>query len=118
MSERDVELHRRWFEAYNARDTEALIAYCDPDIVLHSVFAAAVGGVYHRHDGLRSWHRDMQDVWGNEIRFDPEAYYDLGEHTLVVGVMRGRGKHSGVEVAMPGAQVARWRRGLMVHAKG
>ena len=41
--ERNVDLLPRWFEALNARDIEALIALCDPDIEFHSAFAA-VGG--------------------------------------------------------------------------
>jgi hypothetical protein len=32
VSEQNVELHRRLIEAYNARDTEKLIALCDPQI--------------------------------------------------------------------------------------
>jgi ketosteroid isomerase-like protein len=118
MSESNVELHRRWFEAYNARDTEALIAYCDPGIVFHSVFAAAGGAVYHGHDGMRQLHQDFRDVWGDEIRFEPEAYHELGDHTLALGVLHGRGRQSGIEVSITGAHVARWRGGLMVYAKG
>ena len=118
MSERNVELHRRFFEAYNARDTETLISYCDPGIEFHSVFAAAGGSVYHGHHGMRRLHQDFQEVWGNEIRFDAEAYFDLGDSTLVTGRLLGRGQHSGVNVAIVGAQVAKWRNGLMVYAKG
>jgi ketosteroid isomerase-like protein len=118
MSKRNIVLYRRWFEAYNARDTEALVEYCDPDIEFHSVFAVAGGAVYHGHDGMRKLHQDFRDVWGDEIRFDPEAYFDLGDHALVFGLLHGRGRHSGVEVAMAGAQVVRWRDGLMVYAKG
>jgi ketosteroid isomerase-like protein len=118
MSEGNIEQYRRWFEAYNARDTEALIEYCDPSIELHSVFAVAGGAIYHGHDGMRKLHQDFRDIWGDEIRFDPETYFDLGDHALVFGLLHGRGGHSGVEVAMAGAQVARWRNGLMVYAKG
>ena len=116
MSEQNVELHRRWFEAYNARDIEALIAYCDPGIEFHSVFAAVGGALYHGHDGMRRWHRDIQDVWGEEISIEPEAYFDLGDHTLVFA-LHGRGQGSGAEVAIAGAQVARWRDGRMVYVK-
>ena len=33
-------------------------------------------------------------------------------------VLRGRGRHSGVEVAMPVALVTRWREGLLVYLHG
>ena len=119
MSDENVELLRRWIEAFNAREIDAIIARCDPSIELHSVFAAAGGAVYTGHDGLRRWQRDLEDAWGEGIRVEPEAsYVDLGERTLVFYVLHGRGKHSGVEVTMPVATVFRWRGGLIVYFKG
>src|SRR5438046_174594 len=59
MSEQDIELQRRFTEAFNARDVDALIALCDPNIEIHSTFAE-LGAVYHGHDGLRRWHRDFE----------------------------------------------------------
>jgi ketosteroid isomerase-like protein len=116
VSRRNVELIRRYVAAFNARDIEAFIACCDSGIEFHSVFAAVGGGVYHGHDGLRSWHRDFMEVWGNEIRLEPEAYFDLGERTLAFLVLRGRGRHSGAQVAAPYAHLVRWRDDLAVYA--
>jgi hypothetical protein len=82
------------------------------------LFATVGGAVYCGHDGLRRLFRDFEDVWGDEIGIEPEAYFDLGEHTLVFQVARGRGRQSGAEVAMPYAEVARWRDGLCVYFKG
>lgn len=117
MSGQNVEFHRRLFEAFNARDVEAFIAYCDPQIEFHSTFAAVGGGVYHGHDGLRTWHRDFEEVWGDEIRLEPEEFFELGEHTLVFYVARGRGRQSGAEVMQSAANVMRWRAGLCVYSK-
>jgi ketosteroid isomerase-like protein len=118
VSEQNIELHRRLVKAFNARDVEAIISLCDPRIEFHSVFAA-VGAVtvFHGHDGMRKWHRDLEDVWGDDFRAEPEAYFDLGEHTLMFHVLHGRGKQSGAEVAMPFAQVCRWRDGVGVYSK-
>jgi ketosteroid isomerase-like protein len=117
MSERNVELQSRLLKAYNARDLEGFLALCDPTIEFVSAFAAVGGGVFHGHDGLRSWWQgDVDRVWG-ESRLQPEAYFDLGEQTLVFYSVHGRGRHSGAEVAMPVALVTRWRDGLAVHAK-
>jgi len=118
VSRENVERHRRVIEAYNARDVEAFIAYCDPSIEFHSAFASVGGAVYHGHDGVRKFFRDMQDAWGGVIRIEPEAYFDLGEHTLAVYALHARGRHSGADVAMPVALLARWRDGLVVYAEG
>jgi ketosteroid isomerase-like protein len=117
VSRHNVELARRFFDANNARDTDAIIACFDPSAEFHSVFAAVGGEVYHGHDGVRRYVRDRADAL-EEIRLEPEAYFDLGEDTLIFYVGRGRGRHSGAEVALPGAQVFRWREDLIVYAKG
>jgi ketosteroid isomerase-like protein len=117
VSVQNVELHRRVNAAFSARDIEGLIALCDRQIEFHSLFEAVGDTVYHGHDGLRSWHRDLEDAWAEEIRIEPEAFFDLGEHTLAFNVLHGRGRHSGAEAVMPYAQAVRWRDGLMVHFK-
>jgi ketosteroid isomerase-like protein len=117
MPELNVELNRRLVEAFNARDLDAMLALVDPSCEWHSAFAGVFGGVYHGHDGVRMWHRDLEEAWGDEIRVDSEAYFDLGEHTLSFQVVHGRGRHSGAEVAMPAAHVFRWRDGLIVYFK-
>jgi ketosteroid isomerase-like protein len=117
MSESNVELTRRFGAAYDARDSEAIIAYCDPSIEYHAAWAGIAPTIYHGHEGMRRWHRDLQEAWGDEIRVEPEAIFELGEHTLIVYVVRGRGRQSGAGVAMPGANVMRWREGRLVYLK-
>jgi hypothetical protein len=118
MSQENMALLRRLITAFNARDIEAMIAHCfHPSVEFHSTFTAVGGAVYHGHDGLRRWHRDLGEAWGDEIRLEPEAHFDLGEQMLSFYVLRGRGSQSGVEVAMAIAQVARWREDLIVYLK-
>jgi ketosteroid isomerase-like protein len=117
VSDQNIELLRGFTEAYNARDAEAFISYCDPSVELHSAFAAVGGAVYHGHAGVHRFFRDMEEAWGKDIRSEPEAYFDLGDQTLAFSVFHGRGRQSGAEVAMPIAHVARWRDGLIVWTK-
>jgi ketosteroid isomerase-like protein len=113
MSRHNVELLRRAIDAYNARDLDAVIACCDPSIEFHSMVGAG-GGVYSGHEGMRRWHLDLEDAWGIDIRIEPEAYFDLGDRSLLFHVLRGRGRNSGARVAMPNAAAASWREGLIV----
>ena len=117
MSQENVKLHRRAIEAFNSHDVEVFVALCDRSIEAHSVFAAVGGAVYHGHDGLRRFFGEARDTWGDEIRIEPEAYFDLGESTLVFYVLHGHGRQSGVEVTMPIVQLVRWRDGLCVYFK-
>src|SRR5438132_889968 len=116
MSESNATLHRRIFEAYNARDIETFIARCDPSIEFHSTFSV-VGGDYHGRDGMREYFRDLADAWEGDIHVESEAYFDLGEHSLAFFVLHAHGSHSGVQVAMPSTQAGRWSDGLCVYLK-
>jgi ketosteroid isomerase-like protein len=108
---RNIELHRRAVAAFNTRDVEQFIAFCDPEIEVHSAVTATV---YHGHDGVRRWHRDLSEAFGGEVQAEPEAYFDLDEHTITFHVLRGRGQHSGAEVTEHFAHVHTWRNGLIV----
>jgi ketosteroid isomerase-like protein len=116
VSQQNVELHRRAFQAFNARDIDALLALSDPSIEGHSVFTE-VSGVYHGHEGARRFFGDLEDAWGGDLRLKPEAYFDLGEHTLVFYLARARGRQSGAEITRQHAQVLRWREGLCTYWK-
>jgi hypothetical protein len=115
--EQSVELHRRLYEAFNARDVDALLALCEPSIEVQSAFSAVSGAVYLGHDGVRRWQGDLQEAWGDEIRVEAEAYFDLGEHALAFDVLHGRGRRSSAEVTLLGAAVTRWRAGQCVYFK-
>jgi hypothetical protein len=85
--------------------------------VHHPFFAAVGGAVYHGHDGVRNWIRDLEDAWAGGLRIEAEGYFDLGEETLLLYILHGRGRQSGAEVAMPLAQVCRWRNGVVISTK-
>jgi hypothetical protein len=55
--------------------------------------------------------------WGGEIRTEPQAYFELGEHTLALSVHHSRGRLSGVELEAPDALVVRWRDDLIVYLR-
>jgi ketosteroid isomerase-like protein len=118
VSEQNVELHRRAVEAFNTRDVEEFLALCDPQIELHSAVTVPGGGIYHGHDGVRRWYRDLADAFGDEVRLEPEAYFDLGEQTITFHLLHGRGRHSGAHIAEPFAHLHRWRDGLIVYFQG
>jgi ketosteroid isomerase-like protein len=116
MSRENVELHRTLNVAFNELDADALVAVFDPSIEVHSVFAAIGGAIYHGHDEVRQWLRDIEDAW-SVFRVESEAYFDLGEHTLAFVTLNGRGRQSGADVVMPYAQVMRWRVDRCVYFK-
>jgi ketosteroid isomerase-like protein len=107
MSQENVELTHRAFDAFNRRDFDALLALMDDDVEVFSRLVALEGG-YHGHDGVRRWCQHLLDAfpdWSPE----PAEVRDLGDLTLGKVHYRGHGGESGAPVDQVIWQVARWR---------
>ena len=110
MSEQNVEIVRRIFEAAASRDSAAVFALYDPAVEWDASRAPMPrliggGGVLHGHNGLRKFFQERNAIWG-EIEDVPEELIDAGEHVVSADIERGRGRSSGVEVEM--TQYAVW----------
>src|SRR5215204_698821 len=58
MSQENVELAYRAFDAFARHDLDVFVAFHDPDCEIQPLLAA-VGGNYHGHDGVREWWEDL-----------------------------------------------------------
>ena len=103
MSEENVEVVRRVYEAAAGRDTETILALYDPAVELDvsrlmvSGGGGSTEGVYVGHDGLRSLFRDWYEAY-ESIDYDYEQLTDAGENVIAVVNRKVRGRSSGVEV--------------------
>jgi ketosteroid isomerase-like protein len=109
MSEENVEVVRRVFEAYVGGDLEESLKYTDPDVVWNPVEEAPRRG----HDAVRSnmerWESDWED-----LETTPEEFIDAGDAVLVTVHFAGRGRGSGIEVDARLYEVYRLRDGKIV----
>ena len=97
MSQENVELIRRGFVAFNARDVEALVAVCASDCEWMPFRAQLEGISYRGHDGIRRFVEDMDQDW-HAFRIEPVELHDRGARVVVVGRVIAAGRGSGVEV--------------------
>jgi ketosteroid isomerase-like protein len=118
MSQENVEVVRRVYEAIARGDTAAVLAAYDPGVEWDfrgSPFRDFLrGDVYHGHDGIRSFiHERTEDAWA-DIQDHLEELIDAGDHVISVVTSRGRGLASGVEVERAHAGVWTLRSGMIV----
>jgi ketosteroid isomerase-like protein len=98
MSEENVEIIRRVYDAAARRDAETVLALYDAEVELDvSRLGLADLNVYHGHDGLRSLFREWNEIWG-KIEYDYEELIDAGEHVVSVVTRHARGRASRAEV--------------------
>ena len=99
MSEENVETVRNWVAAINAADSDRLIELADPEVDYLPYLAALAGesGAYRGHDGLRQYVRDLAEAWSS-YKVEIHELEDLGDHVLMQGRLRGKGRFSGLDV--------------------
>jgi ketosteroid isomerase-like protein len=110
----NVALVRKSFEAMRAWDIDTLLGLYDPDIEFMPLTGTRVeSGGYSGHEGVRGYLSEAQDLW-DVMEPVGEMFTEVGDHVLVVGRCRVRGRSSGAESNPVCAWVLEVRDGLIV----
>jgi ketosteroid isomerase-like protein len=116
MSQENVEIVRRGYEALNRGDVEGMIETTEPHArwdLSERVFNPAV---YEGHDGIRRFIEEIDEVW-DHFRLEPLEFIDAGDKVVVSHLVRGRGKGSGVDVELPSTSVYTLRNGKVTGSR-
>jgi ketosteroid isomerase-like protein len=112
MSDQNVELARRAYDAFNGRDLDGLLSLTHDEVVVESRLVAIEGG-YRGLEGMRRW-------WENLFEFIPDytievqSLRDLGETTLAHLRCTGHGAGSSTPLVETVWQPIRWRDGKCI----
>jgi uncharacterized protein len=117
MSQENVEIVRRGFEAFQRGDTEAILDDVDPDVEVHEPTDLPDAQVFHGHAGLLATVEKAQAMF-EDIRIEAEEFTDAGDRVVIWYRVVGRGKGSGVEVEMHQGSVWTFREGKIVRVEG
>jgi len=118
MSQENVEIVRRAYEAAARHDTTNVLAFYDPEIawdISHAPARDVMGEphVFNGHEGLRTFFRQWYEAW-KHVEPEVEELIDGGDQIVSVETTRGRGRTSGVVVELPHAAVWTIREGKIV----
>jgi ketosteroid isomerase-like protein len=111
MSQENVDVVRATFDAFQRRDLDAFLGHMDPEVEYRSLILE-VEGVYHGHDGMRSWWDSVLAVfpqWNPEI----QDARDLGQQVLSRVRAEGHGTGSGIALERDIWHLAEIRDGRM-----
>lgn len=114
MSEENVQIVRRVWEASERGDSDTVFALYDPAMVWdQSTLSGPVTGIYRGHEGVRRVWREWLDAFETH-HASAETFIDAGDAVVVGYRLGGRGKTSGVEVEARRWNVYRIRNGLVI----
>ena len=114
MSDPNVQIVQRAFEAIRRRDLDTLLSLYDPDIEFMPLTGILVEtGGYAGHAGVRDYFDEVAQVW-EEMRPYAHTTQPVGDHVVVMGGCAVRGIGSGLESDDPMAWVITLRDGKIV----
>jgi uncharacterized protein len=117
MSQENVDLVRRGFEAFARRDIAAVLELLAPDVdVTSDALGLSGGGSYLGHDGFVRATKETLEAF-EDYRIDGEEFIDAGDDVVVLVHISGRGRGSGVPVDMRLVHVWTVRGGKGVRAR-
>jgi ketosteroid isomerase-like protein len=93
MSEKNVEVVRRIWDAYSRRDFDEIQAQSDPAVVMITVEDGTLYGI----EAVRRNHERWWEAWDNP-ETTVEEVIGVGDRVFVMARFRGRGRSSGAEV--------------------
>ena len=118
MSQENVEIVRRGFDAWNRGDIEGFRAYISPEWEWHPArMFPGTDTVYHGAEGFTRFWKTFRAPW-ESMRAEAERIEDLGDRVLALMTLTGRRKGSDVEVTSEYANVFTLRDGLVIYQVG
>jgi ketosteroid isomerase-like protein len=97
----NAEIVKRLYESFRTRDNAAAFELYAPDVVwdMSRTEMPGLSGVYHGHDGIRTFWRNWLDAWkGIEWeQSEPEELED-GRVRVRVYNQRNEGRETGIEI--------------------
>jgi ketosteroid isomerase-like protein len=116
MSEENVKLALRAFDAWNRGDYDAWIETFDSDCEFSPLRAQLEGQPYRGHDGLRQFMRDLTEEW-ESVRFGLTDIRDAGDQLVGLLRFKARGRSSQAELDLPIGVVASMREGKILKVR-
>jgi ketosteroid isomerase-like protein len=104
MSQENVEVARAFYDAYNARDSEALDRLLHPEAEITTLSARGGLGGDWSQGATTQYFQQLDEAWAG-LRIEIEDYREVGGRVVALGVARGAGMSSHIEVASDFAAV-------------
>jgi ketosteroid isomerase-like protein len=96
MSEENIEIARRGYEAYNRDGPYAILDHLDPQIEWGTP-EQGVAGTYHGHEGVRRFLDEFFELF-ESAEIEPEEFIEAGDQLLVPFKFTAKAKGSGLRL--------------------
>jgi ketosteroid isomerase-like protein len=110
MSQENVEIVRRTFDAFARGDIESLLPLLDPDVEIRSLMTEAERTIYRGHKAAREWFAAVLDVFP-DWRPSPQQVRSFDDVVVVAFHVTATAAGSGIRIEQTYWHAARLRDG-------
>jgi ketosteroid isomerase-like protein len=103
---------RRWFDAFNSRNLEEMLACMDADVDFRPLRLHGIEGAYHGHPGVGDWFADLERMEHHHRIELSKVQASSGGEVIAAGALSAAGPGSSSFWA-----VDRFKGGLIVAAR-
>jgi ketosteroid isomerase-like protein len=117
MSQTNLEIVRRAYEAFNRRDFDAVLQVMDPELEWHQFTQFPDRDTYRGHEDLRDrfLKRQLVEQFG-DFRIEIEELVDAGDHIVMIGRIVAHGSASGVPIRLRVVNILELHEGKVIRA--
>jgi ketosteroid isomerase-like protein len=112
MSEENLEVVRKAYEAFGQGDLPTVFDLLDPEVVFYQSELLPWGGRREGHEGMRSFLEDLTSATESQVK--PDEFVEAGDHVVAVGRTRGRVRATGEEFDVRAVHVWTLKEGKVV----
>ena len=116
MSQENVEIVRRTYEATNSGDYDTAESYLHPEIEFHTYGRSPEAGVYRGKEAVGQYNQGLFQQF-ERIRFELEELVDAGDRVVVVTTQHALPKGGEQEMNVHVAEVWTIRDGLLAERR-
>jgi ketosteroid isomerase-like protein len=104
MPQENMKVVEAFFDAYNARNSEAMDRLLHPDAEITTISARRGLPDHWRQGTTQRYFEQLDEAWTG-LRIEVEDYREVGERVVALGLLRGAGMYSHIEVVSEFATV-------------
>jgi uncharacterized protein len=115
MSQENVEIVRRLYDALNRGDWDAVFLDTHPDFEI-ALQRAPDGGTHRRREAVQRFGEDYIEAFDNMV-FEPEKFFENGDQVLVLLTRRARPKGGSTDLVVRNGHLWTVREGRILSMK-
>jgi ketosteroid isomerase-like protein len=114
MPQADLDVIRRWFDAWNHADLDAFAATFVDDAELVTDPSWMEAGPFRGRAAVTDWYEGLRESWGERNAVVLTELFEAGEQVVARVDWQVRGRTSGIDAALDATCVSTVRQGRIV----